>query len=75
MLVEAGGVTAELDEANSSVKVIVPTNLPEKAYVMVKAVRNSDGKYSAQYITISKIDPYGTFGGVIVVDEEEYLNW
>lgn len=75
VLVEAGGVTAELDEANSSVKVIVPTNLPEKAYVMVKAVRNSDGKYSAQYITISKIDPYGTFGGVIVVDEEEYLNW
>ena len=75
VLVEAGGVTAELDEANSSVKVIVPTNLPEKAYVMVKAVRNSDGKYSAQYITISKIDPYGTFGGVIIVDEEEYLNW
>lgn len=75
VLVEAGGVTAELDEANSSVKVIVPTNLPEKAYVMVKAVRNSDGKYSAQYITISKIDPYGTFGGVIVVDEDEYLNW
>lgn len=75
VLVEACGVTAELDEANSSVKVIVPTNLPEKAYVMVKAVRNSDGKYSAQYITISKIDPYGTFGGVIVVDEDEYLNW
>lgn len=75
VLVEAGGVTAELDEANSSVKVIVPTNLPEKAYAMVKAVRNSDGKYSAQYITISKIDPYGTFGGVIVVDEDEYLNW
>ena len=75
VLVEAGGVTAELDEANSSVKVIVPTSLPEKAYVMVKAVRNSDGKYSAQYITISKIDPYGTFGGVIVVDEDEYLNW
>lgn len=75
VIVEASGVTAELDEANSSVKVIVPTNLPEKAYVMVKAVRNSDGKYSAQYITISKIEPYGTFGGVIVVDEDEYLNW
>ena len=43
-------------------------------YVIVKAVRNSDGKYSAQYISIKK-DSYGTFGGIIISDENEYLSW
>ena len=74
VLVEASGLTAEVDEAKSLVKVTVPSVMPEKAYVLLKAVRNSDGKYSAQYITV-KLNAYGTYGGVIVMDEDEYLNW
>lgn len=74
VLVETSGLTAEVDEAKSLVKVTVPSVMPEKAYVLLKAVRNSDGKYSAQYITV-KLNPYGTYGGVIVMDEDEYLNW
>ncbi len=73
VLIEAVGVDAELDEVGN--KVIVRTGATiESAYVLVKAVRNSDGKWSAQYINI-KQENYGTFGGVIVSDENEYLNW
>lgn len=73
VLIEAVGVEAELDEANH--KVIIKTGSTiESAYVLVKAVRNSDGKWSAQYINIKR-EYYGAFGGVIVSDENEYLNW
>lgn len=74
VIIEANGVEAQLDEAKSLVTVTVPSVIEDNSYVMVKAIRNSDGKYSAQYITI-KLNQYGTFGGVIVVDEDEYLNW
>lgn len=72
VIIEANGVEAQLDEEKSLVTVTVPSVIEDNSYVMVKAIRNSDGKYSAQYITI-KLNQYGTFGGVIVVDE--YLNW
>lgn len=74
VIIEANGVEAQLDEEKSLVTVTVPSVIEDNSYVMVKAIRNSDGKYSAQYITI-KLNQYGTFGGVIVVDEDEYLNW
>lgn len=74
VIIEAHGVEAQLDEEKSLVTVTVPSVIEDNSYVMVKAIRNSDGKYSAQYITI-KLNQYGTFGGVIVVDEDEYLNW
>ena len=74
VIIEANGVEAQLDEEKSLVTVTVPSVIEDNPYVMVKAIRNSDGKYSAQYITI-KLNQYGTFGGVIVVDEDEYLNW
>lgn len=74
VIIEANGVGAQLDEEKSLVTVTVPSVIEDNSYVMVKAIRNSDGKYSAQYITI-KLNQYGTFGGVIVVDEDEYLNW
>lgn len=74
VLVEAKGVEASLDETACKVTVKAPSEV-ENAYVMIKAVRNSDGKYSAQYINISKGDTYGAFGGVILSDENEYLNW
>ncbi len=73
VLIEAVGVEASIDEAAQ--KVTVKTGaLIEPGYVLVKAVRNSDGKWSAQYINIKK-EHYGAFGGVIVSDENEYLNW
>ena len=74
VIIEANGVEAQLDEEKSLVTVTVPSVIEDNSYVMVKAIRNSYGKYSAQYITI-KLNQYGTFGGVIVVDEDEYLNW
>lgn len=49
VLIEYKGVEAVLDEASCTVTVTVPDAL-ENAYIMLKAVRNSDGKYSAQYI-------------------------
>ena len=74
VLVESKGVEASVDESACTVAVKAGAEV-ENAYVMVKAVRNSDGKYSAQYINIKKGDTYGSFGGVILSDENEYLNW
>ena len=73
VLIEAENVNAVLDEAAQTVTVKTGATV-SSAYVLVKAVRNSDGKYSAQYISIKK-ESYGTFGGVIISDDNEYPNW
>ncbi len=73
VVAESSSFEVKVDEANSTITVTVP-KVMVSGYVIVKAVRNSDGKYSAQYISIKK-DAYGTFGGIIVSDENEYLNW
>lgn len=75
VVAESKGFEAEVDEASSTVKITVPKTISADAYVIVKAVRNSDGKYSAQYISFTQGETYGTFGGVIVKDGNEYLNW
>lgn len=75
VVAESKGLAAEVDEANSTVRITVPKTISADAYVIVKAVRNSDGKYSAQYISFTQGETYGTFGGVIVKDGNEYLNW
>ena len=75
VVAESKGLEAEVDETNSTVKITVPKEISADAYVIVKAVRNSDGKYSAQYISFTQGETYGTFGGVIVKDGNEYLNW
>lgn len=75
VVAESMGLEAEVDEASSTVKITVPKTISADAYVIVKAVRNSDGKYSAQYISFTQGETYGTFGGVIVKDGNEYLNW
>lgn len=75
VVAESRGLEAEVDEASSTVKITVPKTISADAYVIVKAVRNSDGKYSAQYISFTQGETYGTFGGVIVKDGNEYLNW
>lgn len=75
VVAESKGLEAEVDEASSTVKITVPKTISADAYVIVNAVRNSDGKYSAQYISFTQGETYGTFGGVIVKDGNEYLNW
>ena len=75
VVAESKGLEAEVDEASSTVKITVPKTISADAYVIVKAVRNSDGKYSAQYISFTQGETYGTFGGVIVKDGNQYLNW
>ena len=75
VVAESKGLEAEVDEDNSTVRITVPKTISADAYVIVKAVRNSDGKYSAQYISFTQGETYGTFGGVIVKDGNEYLNW
>lgn len=75
VVAESKGLEAEVDEASSTVRITVPKTISADAYVIVKAVRNSDGKYSAQYISFTQGETYGTFGGVIVKDGNEYLNW
>lgn len=73
VVAESSTFEVKVDETNSTITVIAPKAMVS-GYVIVKAVRNSDGKYSAQYISIKK-DSYGTFGGIIISDENEYLNW
>lgn len=75
VVAESKGLEAEVDEASSTVRITVPKTISADAYVILKAVRNSDGKYSAQYISFTQGETYGTFGGVIVKDGNEYLNW
>jgi len=73
VVAESSTFEVTIDEASSTITVTAPKAMVS-GYVIVKAVRNSDGKYSAQYISIKK-DSYGTFGGIIVSDENEYFNW
>ncbi len=73
VVAESSSFEVKVDETNSTITVTAPKEMVS-GYVIVKAVRNSDGKYSAQYISIKK-DSYGTFGGIIISDENEYLNW
>lgn len=75
VVAEAKGLTAEVNEAESTVTITVPKEITPNDYVIVKAVRNSDGKYSAQYISFTQGETYGTFGGLIIKDGNEYLNW
>lgn len=73
VVAESSTFEVKVDETNSTITVTASKAMVS-GYVIVKAVRNSDGKYSAQYISIKK-DSYGTFGGIIISDENEYLNW
>lgn len=73
--VESKGYEYELDKENNKLYVIVPAAGNKAEYIVLKAVRNSDGKSSAQYITIVLEDRYGTFGGVIITDDNPYKEW
>ncbi len=73
--VESKGYEYKLDKENNKLYVTVPTVADEAGYIVLKAVRNSDGKSSAQYITIVLESRYGTFGGVIIKDDNPYKEW
>lgn len=73
VIAESSAFEVKVDEEKSVITVLAPKTMTS-GYVLVKAVRNSDGKYSAQYISIENAN-YGTFGGLIISDENEYLNW
>lgn len=75
IVVEAVNFTTILDEENCTVTVKVPRVL-KSGYVMIKAVKNSDSSYAAQYINIKVDGSCGPFGSSISVsDENEYINW
>ena len=71
VLAEAKNVSFSIDTQAKTIT-IIPEVPVKDGYVLLKAVRNSDGKYSAQYINIVK-DLYNTFGSLIVTDTE--YNW
>lgn len=73
--VDSKGYEYELDKENCVLYVSVPKPEDKAEYIVLKAVRNSDGKSSAQYITIVLESRYGTFGGVIIKDGNEYEEW
>ena len=75
IIVESVNFTTILDEENCTVTVKVPRVL-KSGYVMIKAVKNSDSSYAAQYINIKVDGSCGPFGSSISVsDENEYINW
>lgn len=76
VVAEAQYYTATVDEAASKVKVTAPDPLT-KGYVIVKAVRNSDGASFSQYVVFDVTeDAYGVFGSIIWIgNNDDYINW
>lgn len=74
VVAEAQYYTATVDEENCIVTVTAPESLA-KGYVIVKAVRNSDGASCSQYVVFDK-DVYGVYGSIIWTgNDEDYINW
>lgn len=74
VVAEAQYYTATVDEKNCIVTVTAPESLA-KGYVIVKAVRNSDGASCSQYVVFDK-DVYGIYGSIIWTgNDEDYINW
>ncbi len=71
--VEAKGYDYTLDTEKQKLYVSINSETPE--YVVVNAVRNSDGKKSAQYIVVDFQSRYGTYGGIIISDNNPYTEW
>ena len=71
VLAEAHNANFSLDTAGKTITVI-PEVPFRSGYILLKAVRNSDGKYSAQYINIV-LTLYDKFGSLIITDTE--YNW
>ena len=72
VLAEAHNANFSLDTSGKTITVI-PEVPFRSGYILLKAVRNSDGKYSAQYINIVVKLSYDKFGSLIITDTE--YNW
>ncbi len=63
----------KVDAAGCTVDVTIPEGKSE-GHILLRAIRNSDSRYAAQYITL-KVNYYGTFGGTILVSDTDYIDW
>ncbi len=70
---ESDDLKVVVDEYNTSVYVYLDSSVIT-GHVLVKAVRNSDAKYSAQYVTVVN-SAYGTHGGKITISDTDYTAW
>ncbi len=73
--VTSKGYEYELDTENQKLYVTVPAAGSDAEYIVINAVRNTDGKKSAQYIILDIADRYGVFGGIIITDDNPYTEW
>lgn len=73
--VDAKGYAYELDTENQKLYVVVPSAGSDAEYIVINAVRNTDGKKSAQYIILDVADRYGVTGGIIITDVNPYTEW
>lgn len=73
VLAESQEFEVKVDEAESCLKITLSATDGE-GHVLLRAIRNSDSKYAAQYITV-KVDRYGIHGGAITVTADEYIDW
>lgn len=70
---ESDNLTVGVSEADHCVYVSLPEGAAKGTFLL-KAVRNSDSRYSAKYVTVLN-EAYGSHGGKIVVDDNEYKEW
>ena len=70
---ESDDLKVVVDEYNASVYVYLDSSVIN-GHVLIKAVRNSDAKYSAQYVTVVN-SAYGTHGGKITISDTDYTAW
>ncbi len=73
--VTSKGYEYKLDTENQKLYVTVPAAGADAEYIVINAVRNTDGKKSAQYIIIDTEDRYGVLGGIIITDHNPYTEW
>lgn len=73
VLAESDELGVKVDAVNCNVNVTIPSGASQ-GHILLRAIRNSDSRYAAQYITFS-VNYYGTFGGTILVSDDDYLNW
>lgn len=70
---ESDDLKVVVDEYNASVYVYLDSSVIN-GHVLIKAVRNSDAKYSAQYVTVVN-SAYGSHGGKITISDTDYTAW
>ncbi len=70
---ESDDLKVNVDEYNKSVYVYLDSSVIT-GHVLVKAVRNSDSKYTAKYVTVLN-EAYGSHGGTITISDTDYTAW